>query len=258
MPDAPDANPSKLTAAATLLAALASPAALAAVPPGVTPLQENRPVDVDSVAAAANAPAIEDVTLTAALVKGKPASTAFARPVMVPGGQRAVAWSECSKTACLGYWALLDGDNETLKVVARGALPLREKVHFDDGYSFQGTAVVALDESGRAYVLFHYQATEPPRKTNGSLSHEYATLLDPAARKIVFHHELKRAGAPSETTCSYTLIPRVEGNAPAIEAKSSCAVRACLEKSPAPAGCAPPTSASEKFVLKKGAFAATK
>jgi hypothetical protein len=243
--------PSVLWKSFVVLAAAAAPALAL---PGVAPLQENKPIDVDSLAALANAPAIEDITLAAALVKVKPASQSFARPVVLPGGQRAVAWSECSKAGCRGSWALLDGDNENLKVVARGALPIKEKVHFDDGYTFSGTTVADIDGRGHVEVLFHYQVTEPPRGALGSLSRDYVTMLDPAARKVIFHHELKQAGAPSEQSCSYTLIDRVERGLPAIEIASSCALRSCLESRRPPATCAPPTLSRQMYRYGKGGF----
>ena len=243
-----------------LCSALALPALAA---PGVTPLQENKPIEVDGLAALANAPSLEEVKLSAALVKGKPTSTSFVRPVQLPGGQRVLAWSECSAKACLGFWAVItlepSGDDEVVKVVARGPLPVKEKVHFDDGYTFQGSAVVSLDAAGKPMVLLHYQVTEPPRKQGGSLTHEYLDVLDPAARKVLVHQPLKNAGAGSEPSCSYSLIARNEKGAPAIEVKSSCAVRDCLEKTPTPAGCAPPVVGKQLMVLKKGGvFTASK
>src|SRR5262245_45066146 len=213
-------NSPPLPALALLAAAAAVSASLAFAAPGVTPLQESKPIEVDGLAALANAPAIEDATLTTALVKGKPAATSFARPVSLPGGQRAVAWTECSKANCLGFWALLDGDNESLKVLARGPLPVKEKTFFQDGYIYTGSAVVSMEGGGPAWVMFHYTVTEPPRKDLDSITHEYVDILDPAAKKVIFHQELKRTGAQSEKSCSYSLIARSQKNLPAIEVKS--------------------------------------
>jgi len=243
--------PSLAFRALAVLGALCSPALAL---PGVAPLVENKPIDVDSLAALANAPAIEDITLAAALVKVKPASQSFTRPVVLPGGQRAVAWSECSKAACRGSWALLDGDNENLKVVARGPLPVKEKVHFDDGYTFSGTTVADLDGRGHVEVLFHYQITEPPRGALGSTLRDFVTMLDPVAKKVLFHHELKHAGAPSEPSCSYTLVDRVERGLPAIEVQGSCALRSCLESRKPPATCAPPVVSKQTFRYGKAGF----
>jgi hypothetical protein len=238
----------------SVLALLLFPGRLALAAPGVAPFAENKPLDIEALAAAANAPQVEDAVLSALLVKGKPAAASFARPVMLPGGVRAVAWSECSRAACLGYWALLDGDNESLKVLARGPLPVKEKASADDGLALSGSSVADLDGSGRPQVLFHYQVSEPPRPSLGALLHEYLTVLDPGSRMVSFHHELKRSGALSEMSCTATVIARLEGTNSALESRRSCAVRSCLEKTPTPPGCAAPTVTSERYLLRKGRY----
>ena len=232
---------------------------LASAAPGVTVLQENKPIEVDGLAALANAPAVEDITLSGLLVKGKPASTSFVRPVALPGGQRALAWSECSKAGCMGFWAIIDGDNESLKVVARGPLPVKDKVSADDGYTFMGSAVVSWDDKGKQpFVILHYQVEEAAKKGGAPVRHDYATFLDPVTKKVAFQRELKRTAAMTEPSCSYGLVARSEKGVPAVEVNSSCALRSCLETRPTPKDCAPPTTARNLFVLKKGMFTQVK
>ncbi len=171
------------------------------------------PVDLAALAARSATVEIDAGALRAALLTGTPEATAFSSVLDLGGGVTAVAWSECSPTSCRGSVATMAGG----RALHKAALPAPKKVFAVDGFAFEPPALADLDGDGAPEIIFHYTASEPPRRALGSMIHEYVAIYSPKLA-LVFAHELRRAGAESEESCQWTLA--VDGGR--VVAKGGC------------------------------------
>ena len=197
------------------------------------------PLDLAALAARSKTVEIDEGQLRAALVTGQPRAVAFSAVLDLGAGTTAVAWSECSPTSCRGSVATMAGGRARKKV----ALPAPTRVFGVDGFAFEPPALADLDGDGAPEVVFHYTATEPPRRALGSISHEYVAVYSPTALSLLFAHEIRHAGADSEDSCQWTL--GLDGAR--LLATGRCNRRACLEATPPPAGCRPDRTSVETW-----------
>lgn len=216
----------------------------AAKPAAAKPAPEPMPVaapdppsvlDLAALAARSRRAEVGSGELRAALVKGSPEGVVFSAALDLGGGAMAVAWAECSKTACKGRAATLTVAGNVLKVVKQAPLVAPAKVHFVDGFAFEAPAFADLDGDGAAEIVLHYRTLEPPRPALGSLMREYVVAYDPHTMGVVFSHELRKAGGDSEEACHWTL----EQGGDRLIATGYCNKRSCAEAASLPALCKP-------------------